>query len=116
MEHMYCIFLGVSAALLSPPWTHPVEGLILRTSYKQSDWQLLSLAELCRSSLPPRVISSLEQLYIRENKQLQLHWQDNGWNFHIRLPQGFVPRIAPALQELIGEGQWKCYRRCRTFS
>jgi hypothetical protein len=68
---------GVGIALLSPPWTHPVEGLILRTPCKPSVWQLPSLAQLCRSSLPFRVISSLEQLYIRENKQLQPHWQDD---------------------------------------
>ena len=106
--------LGVSVALLSSPWTHPVEGLILRTSCKQSDWQLPSLAELCKSSLPPRVISSLDQLFIRENKQLQLHWQDDiecsQWLELLRaftavkdlyLSQEFAPRIAPALQELV---------------
>jgi hypothetical protein len=106
--------LGVSVALLSSPWTHPIEGLILRTSCKQSDWQLPSLAQLCRSSLPLQVISSLEQLFIRENKQLQLHWQDDiessQWLelLHpftavkdLYLSQEFVPRIAPALQELL---------------
>jgi len=106
--------LGVSVALLSSPWTHPIEGLILRTSCKQSDWQLPSLAQLCRSSLPLRVISSLEQLFIRENKQLQLHWQDDiessQWLELLRpftavkdlyLSQEFAPRIAPALQELV---------------
>ena len=106
--------LGVSVALLSSPWTHPIEGLILKTSCKQSDWQLPSLAQLCKSSLPLRIISSLEQLYIRENKQLQLHWQDDietsQWlellqSFiavkDLYLSQEFAPRIAPALQELV---------------
>ena len=107
--------LGVSVALLSSPWTHPIEGLILRTSCKQSDWQLPSLAQLCRSSLPLRVISSLEQLYIRENNQLQLHWQDDiessQWLEllhpftavkYLCLSEKFARHIAPYLQELVG--------------
>jgi hypothetical protein len=64
--------------------------------------------------LPLQVISSLEQLFIRENKQLQLHWRDDiessQWLelLHpftavkdLYLSQEFVPRIAPALQELV---------------
>jgi hypothetical protein len=34
---------GVSVALLSLPWTHPVEGLILRTPCKQSNWHAASI-------------------------------------------------------------------------
>jgi hypothetical protein len=77
--------------------------------------QLPSLAQLCRSSLPLRVIASLEQLYNRENKQLQLHWQDdiekNQWLelLHpftavkdIYLSREFALPIAAALQELVG--------------
>jgi len=56
----------------------------------------------------------LEQLYIRENNQLQLHWQDDiessQWLelLHpftavkdLYLSQEFAPRIAPSLQELV---------------
>jgi hypothetical protein len=107
--------LGASVALLSPPWTHPEEGLILRTSCRDPGWQLLSLVQLCRSSLPLRVIFSLEQLYIRENRQLPLHWQDNIERSHwlellhpftavkdLYLSREFAPHIALALQELVG--------------
>jgi hypothetical protein len=66
--------------------------------------------------LPLRVISSLEQLYIRENNQLKLHWQGeierSQWLelLHpftavkdLYLSRVFAPRIAAALQELVGE-------------
>jgi len=107
---------GISVAILLSPSTSPVEGLILRTSCKQSDWQLSSLAQLCNSSLSPRVISSVEKLIIREKKRMQLHWQDdieNGqWMEVLRpftavkdlyLSHKFVPCVALALQELVGE-------------
>ena len=44
----------------------------LEISCRQSDWQLSSLAQVCRSSFPHTFISSLENLYIRED-EYQLH-------------------------------------------
>ena len=76
-----------------------------------SEWQLSSLEQLCTSSLPP--VSTLNDLYILEDPKLR--WQDdvenNLWlelfrpfsavkNLHVC--KEFVPRIAPALQELVG--------------
>ena len=84
-------------------------------SCRQSDWQLSSLAQVCSSSFPQALISVVESLVILEGGA---HWQDDSdiessqWldllhpfaavkDFYI-YPE-FVPRIAPALQELVGE-------------
>ena len=79
-----------------------------------SEWQLSSLEQVCTSSLPP--ISTLEDLYIYEYRDwLQPCWQDDVENplwlelLHVfasvknlYVSEEFVPRIAPALQELVG--------------
>ena len=78
-----------------------------------SEWQLSSLEQVCSSSLPP--LSTLEDLYIHEDPYWRQHWQydvDNTlWldvllSFvavkNLYLSEEFVPRIAPALQELVG--------------
>jgi hypothetical protein len=78
-----------------------------------SEWQLSSLEQVCTSSLPP--VSTLEDLYISENRDLQPHWQDDIENTlwldplrsfvavkNLYLSEEIVPRIAPALQELVG--------------
>jgi hypothetical protein len=84
---------------------------------RQPDWQLSSLAQVCISSFPPTLIPAVEHLYILGDYELsQLHWQDDiesgqwlellhPFNAVKRLyiSQEFVPRIAPALQELILE-------------
>jgi hypothetical protein len=77
------------------------------------EWQLSSLEQVCASSFPP--VSTLEDLYIVEDRYQRLHWQDDVesslWLDVLRpfvavknlyLSEGFVPRIAPALQELVG--------------
>ena len=81
---------------------------------KAPEWQLLSLEQVCTSSLPP--LSTLEYLYILEQGG-QL-WSDDSddentlWLDLLRpfvavknlyLPEQFVPRIVSALQELVGE-------------
>ena len=79
-----------------------------------SDWQLSSLEQVFTSSLPP--VSTLENLYIVEEDLLvQLRWQDDVENMlwlevlhpfasvkNLYLCKDFVPRIAPALEELVG--------------
>ena len=78
-----------------------------------SEWQLSSLGQVCTSSLPP--VSTLEDLYISEKRNLRPHWQDDVENMlwldllrsfvvvkNLYVSEGFVPRIAPALQELVG--------------
>jgi hypothetical protein len=74
-----------------------------------SEWQLSSLEQVCTSSLRP--VSTLENLYIFED----IGWQDDVENTlwldflrsfvavkNLYLSEDFVPRIAPALQELVG--------------
>jgi hypothetical protein len=90
--------------------------LELVISCSQSDWQLSSLAQVCRSSFPQTLISAMERLYILDSLSSQPHWQDdidsNQWLelFHpftsvknLYISSKFTPRIAPALQELVGE-------------
>ncbi len=86
-------------------------------SCRQSDWQLSSLAQVCNSSIPQALIPIIEHwhFYIIENEFQPPHWQDDrehsmagafSFIYHPEvsyLCQEFVPRIAPALQELIRE-------------
>jgi hypothetical protein len=91
-------------------------GLELAISCSHSDWQLSSLAQVCSSSFPQPLISAVEHLYILENRFSHLRWQDNiessQWLELLRpftavkglyISREFAPRIAPALQELVGE-------------
>ena len=79
-----------------------------------SEWQLSSLVQICTSSLPP--LFMLEDLYIFDDPMHPPRWQDDVdntlWlellhpfaslkNFY--LCEKFVPRIASALQELVGD-------------
>ena len=78
-----------------------------------SEWQLSSLEQVCTSSLP--LLSTLEDLYIHNLLSWSLGWQDDVENTlwldllrsfvavkNLYLSKDFVPRIAPALQELAG--------------
>jgi len=78
-----------------------------------SEWQLSSIEQVCTSSLPP--FSTLESLYIFDDRGHPLHWQDDVENAQwldllrpfvavkgLHLCNKFVPRIASALQELVG--------------
>jgi hypothetical protein len=86
--------------------------LSVRIPCTASEWQLSSLEQVCASSLPP--ISALEDLYIVEgypppswhDDVENTLWQDVLRPFvavkNLYLSEEFVPRIAPALQELVG--------------
>ncbi len=90
-------------------------GLKSKFFCRQSDWQLSMLAQVCSSSL--YLISSLEHLYIHETEYtFQPNWPDNiedvQWLELLRpfttvktlyLSRDITSRIAPALQELVGE-------------
>ena len=78
-----------------------------------SDWQLSYLAQVCTPSSPP--VSTLEDLYIAEDQYYRLHRQNDVENTqwldflrpfvavkNLYLSEEFVPRIAPALEELVG--------------
>ena len=84
----------------------------VRIPCSASEWQLSSLEQLCTSSLPP--VSTLETLYISENRDWRPHWQDDVENTlwldllrsfvamkNLYLSVEYVPRIAPALRELV---------------
>jgi hypothetical protein len=91
-------------------------GLQLGISCRRSDWQLSSLAQLCNSSFPPTLISSLEHLYIYNDEYSRLLWQDDIENCqwlellqpftavkNLHLSREFTPRIVPTLQKLVNE-------------
>jgi hypothetical protein len=91
------------------------ERLELSIACKRSDWQLSSMTQLCSSSFRRVLIPAVEHLYIQSGL-LRLRWQDDiesgQWLefFHLftsvkdlYISQEFTPRVAPALQELVGE-------------
>ena len=78
-----------------------------------SDWQLSSMAQLCSSFFPQALFPALEHLYILD---YGLDWQDDIENSQwlevlhpftvvkdFYISSTLIPRIAPALQELVGE-------------
>ena len=86
----------------------------VQISYMASDWQRSSLEQVCTPSLPP--ISTLEDLYILEETFWRSRWQGDVENtLWLELLQSFASvknlyickefesRVAPALQELVGE-------------
>jgi hypothetical protein len=88
--------------------------LHVRISCGELDWQVLSMEQVCTSSLPPL---STSDLYIYEDQSLQAHRQDNTgienaqWLEllhpfrtvkNLYLSETFAPRIVPALEELVG--------------
>jgi len=87
--------------------------LDVQPPYTASGWQPLSLERVCTSSLPP--LSTLEDLYVVEDPYLRPRWQDDVENTlwldllrsfvavkNLYLSEEYVPRIASALQELVG--------------
>jgi hypothetical protein len=103
---------GVSCVL---PRTHS-KGLLLGVSSRQSDWQLSSLSQVCTSSFPQALIQTVEHLYILEDTHSRPRWQDDIETGHwleflhlftavknLYLSKEFAPRIAPSLQELVGQ-------------
>ena len=90
--------------------------LTLGIACNQSDWQLSSMAQVFASFFPHALIPMPEHLYILHGVIQGQFWQDdlenNQWLelFHqfttvknLYLSREFVPRIAPTLQELVGE-------------
>jgi len=96
-----------------PSQTSNYRGLSVGVACTASEWQLSSLEQVCTSSLPP--ISTLEDLSILEDPDWRPRWQDDVENTlwlellhpfaavkNLYLSKEFAPRIAPALQELVG--------------
>jgi hypothetical protein len=100
---------------VTSPWTFP-RNFELSISCRQSDWQLSSLAQVCSSSFPQVLIPTVERLYIGErNEYIRPCWQDDIEDSQwlevlqpftalkiLRVSREFLPRIAPAFQELAG--------------
>ena len=89
--------------------------LLLGISCRHSDWQLLSLAQVCSLSFPRAFIPAVEHLYIVEEKFSRLCWQDDIESSQwlelfqpfiavkgLYISREFAPHIAPALQVLGG--------------
>jgi hypothetical protein len=87
---------------------------IVEISSTASEWRVSSLEQVCTSSLPP--VSTLEGLYIFEHPYRPPRWQDDVENSlwldllrsfvavkNLYLSEEYAPRIAPALQDLVGE-------------
>jgi len=108
-EEAHLIFSNYEAEFTLP---RRFIGLNLGIFCRQSDWRLSMLAQVCSSSLP--LISTLGRLYIHETHQPS--WPDDIENVQwlellrpfttvnaLYLSRDITSRIAPALQELVGE-------------
>jgi hypothetical protein len=106
----------------------PVGKVELGISCRQSDWQLSSLAQVCSSSFPQAHIPTVERLDIHDDRSWPPDWQEDiessQWLdiFHLfpgvkdlYISREFVPRIAPALQELVGERATEVLPALRTI-
>jgi hypothetical protein len=104
---------------------------------RQSDWQLSSLAQICSSSFPQALILAVERLSIykgyipgvySERSERVLDWQDDiesGQWLELLQPftavkdiyiyQDFAQHIAPALQELVEEGETEILPALKTL-
>jgi len=115
--HEACVAVSDSSVRIAPlrPFVRGFR-VDLEISCRQSDWQLSSLAQVCRSSFPYTFITSLENLYIHEDEYPRLRWQNATENAqwlellhpfaavkNLYLCKEFTPRIAPVLQELVEE-------------
>jgi hypothetical protein len=106
---------GVSVSLLWP--FDRFDGwLYLRISCRQSDWQLSSMAQVCSTSFSQILIPTVERLVIQNQLSPPRSWQDDIENSQwlellrsfaavkkLYISKEFMPRIAPALQEFVGE-------------
>ena len=87
-----------------------LQRVILRTRCKPSDWQLSFVALVCTSLSP--LVTTLEHLFICEDSRSRcqediesIQWLELLRPFtnvkNLYLSEGVVPRVAPALQELV---------------
>ena len=109
----HIVFTSMAITVIFASQTSDYGVLRMKIQCAASEWQLSSLEQVCTSSLPP--LSTLEDLYIHEKSYSQPRWQNDVENtlwlelLHrfaavkkLYLCKEFVPRIAPALQELVG--------------
>jgi len=109
-------FSGLGVSCVLPRTRTGSKGLLLGMSCRQSDWQLSFLLQVCTSSFPQAFIQTVEHLYILEDTHPRPRWQDDIETSHwleilhpfravknLYLSKEFAPRIAPSLQELVGQ-------------
>ena len=115
-------------ALVILPWTFD-GALELAISCRQPDWQLSSLARVCRFSFLQAVIPTVKQLHIHPRIVFpHLYWQDDfvssQWLelFHpftavtdLYLSRESVPCVVPVLQKLVGERVTGVFPALQTF-
>jgi hypothetical protein len=112
-ERGHIAFSSKAIIVKFPSQTFDYGVLSVRIQCTASEWQLSSLEWVCTSSLPP--LSTLEDLYIFDDRVHPPRWQDDVENTlwldllrsfvavkNLYLSEEIVPRIAPALQELVG--------------
>ena len=113
MESKACRVTFSSEAIMAEFPISLLESFRMDIRCTASEWQLSSLDQVFTSSLPP--ISTLESLCIVEDRFLSPRWQDHVENTlwldllrpfvavkNLYLSTEYVPRIASALQELVG--------------
>jgi hypothetical protein len=113
LEKAHIAFKSGAVIVKFPSQTLNIAALRVEILCRLSEWQLSCLEQVCTSSLPP--VSTLEDLYILEGPYWRPRWQDDIENTlwldvlrsfvavkNLYLSEEFVPRIAPALQELVG--------------
>ena len=104
---------AVQVSLPSTSGMSPDEALSFGISCRESEWQLSSLVQVCASSSV--LLSSVEQLYISEDRYWPPHWQDDAESpqwlellqpfsavKNLYLSEEVALRIAPALRRLVG--------------
>ena len=109
----HIVFNSGDAAIKFQSQTSDSDALSVNILCTASDWQLSSIEQVCTSSLSP--VSTLEDLYIFENRMNPPLWQGDAENTlwlevlhpfaavkNLYLCEKIAPRIAPALQELVG--------------
>lgn len=102
-------------AFLTLPRTYDKQ-FQLAISCTQPEWHVLSMAQVCNSTLPP--FSTLEHLYISDRGSTQRRWHDDIENLewlellrpfaaakNLYLAEEYAPHIIPALKEVVGERQ-----------
>ena len=109
---------GNISITLHPPQEEYISKMLkFGTLCKQPDWQLSFLTQICSLSFPQVLISAVEYLRIEDYYPILARpWQDDiegsQWLelLHpftgvktLYISRKFTPRVAPALQELVGE-------------
>jgi hypothetical protein len=122
-----CVVFSDRAVLVTFPYTFD-SAFKLTISCRWSDWQLSSLVQFFNPSFPQDLIPALEHLYIFEKTNSRPCWQDDiesdQWLELLRpftavkalyVSHDFAPRIAPVLQELVGERATEVLPALRTL-